>query len=486
MANHEQDYCYDFSGHYAYILVSGKKSLIFEIVAGIRRMRLPFRRFGRSVKPARDGQHYDWFIQLGTSQEASELLSAYNSVLAPFRSQMSREPGTESDDEDGLREVTGIKDDLGPGLAQVKRLIRQFVAVLGGEVSVFASESVVGCLNRETGMWIGVSLDDPPVIEVKFTAKADGVEFRCLVDTVEPASSFFNLTWDAQVSVLQGITEQLQAEADPGNEVAGGDLLELVQDDVSESEAPQVTRESMLAGHDSDLRDRLKKWRRRVANELRVEQYVVLPNETLRDIAHIRPRSHEELLTIGGIGPARLDAHGDSLLREVFLFELKHGAIQPPVDAIHRVMAAKAVLLPYQDRELLDEWARSNDIVSSESAETERDWFQVLVRAEAMLSSGEREQSYDLLFAISDGEPDDVTSRFRLDLFEARRELREKFPIGRFNSMDLAEIEREVFHVLQQEGIDVGSDTSEGKFLWKRGGQDVINLLPNEWPFTSI
>ena len=33
MANHEQDYCYDFSGHYAYILVSGKKSLIFEIVA---------------------------------------------------------------------------------------------------------------------------------------------------------------------------------------------------------------------------------------------------------------------------------------------------------------------------------------------------------------------------------------------------------------------------------------------------------------------
>ena len=248
----------------------------------------------------------------------------------------------------------------------------------------------------------------------------------------------------------------------------------------------QLTHESLHAGHDVDLRDRLAKWRMRVAYERGVEQYVVLPNETLEDIARIRPRNHEELRTIGGIGPTRLDAHGDRILREVFLFELQHGGVLRPGDAIHRVLAAKSVLLPYQDWESLDDWAHSTDIVLSASAESVGEWFQVLVLAEALLVSGKKERAYSLLLAISDGEPVDPVATFRLDLSKARADIREKMSIDQFNLMDVAEIERKVFHVLQQEGIDVGRDTREGEFLWQHGVPDVVDLQSSDWPFNSL
>jgi len=52
--------------------------------------------------------------------------------------------------------------------------------------------------------------------------------------------------------------------------------------------------------------------------------------------------------------------------------------------------------------------------------------------------------------------------------------------------MDVAEIERKVFHVLQQEGIDVGRDTREGEFLWQHGVPDVVDLQSSDWPFNSL
>ena len=373
MTNCEQGYCCDFAGHFAYISVNGGKSLIFEIVAKIRQMDLPFERFGRSVKSARDARRYDWFIKLGRSSELKEMLHDYNAVLNSVRPQLDQAYGVECDPE--------------------------------------------------------------PV---------------------------------------------------HGHEVVGGDLGGLRQDDPPDPGAMQLTHELLHAGPDVDLPDRLRKWRRWVACEQGVKQYVVLPNETLKDIARIRPRNHEELRTIDGIGRTRLDAHGDGILREVFRFESQHGGVLRPGDAIHRVLAAKSVLLPFQDRESLDDWAQSTDIVLSESAESVEEWFGVLVLAEALLASGKKERAYSLLLAISDGEPVDPVATFRLDLFKARADIREKLSIDQFNSMDVAEIEREVLHVLQQEGIDVGRDTTEGKFLWQHGALDVVDLQSSDWPFNSI
>ncbi len=59
----------------------------------------------------------------------------------------------------------------------------------------------------------------------------------------------------------------------------------------------------------------LRRWRTRKAEQRGVETDVVMTNNTLMAIARAHPRSREELAALGVLGPWRLEAYGEDLLR---------------------------------------------------------------------------------------------------------------------------------------------------------------------------
>ncbi len=67
-------------------------------------------------------------------------------------------------------------------------------------------------------------------------------------------------------------------------------------------------------GADQRLMEVLKRWRLETARAQGVPAFVVLTDASLEELARRRPRSEGELLSVKGIGPARLDAYGDDLL----------------------------------------------------------------------------------------------------------------------------------------------------------------------------
>jgi len=68
---------------------------------------------------------------------------------------------------------------------------------------------------------------------------------------------------------------------------------------------------------DSPLYIELKQWRTDTAKEQGVPAYIVFNNRTLAAIAAQHPTSHDELLEVSGIGPAKAERYGDALLEMI-------------------------------------------------------------------------------------------------------------------------------------------------------------------------
>jgi DNA helicase-2/ATP-dependent DNA helicase PcrA len=62
------------------------------------------------------------------------------------------------------------------------------------------------------------------------------------------------------------------------------------------------------------LMDELKRWRLERAKADEVPAYVVFHDTTLRAIAETQPRSLDELASISGVGPSKLERYGADLL----------------------------------------------------------------------------------------------------------------------------------------------------------------------------
>ena len=65
---------------------------------------------------------------------------------------------------------------------------------------------------------------------------------------------------------------------------------------------------------DEELVDRLRGWRLERSQEDEVPAYVVLHDTTLRELAAVRPSTKDELASIKGFGPVKLERYGDDLL----------------------------------------------------------------------------------------------------------------------------------------------------------------------------
>jgi len=69
-----------------------------------------------------------------------------------------------------------------------------------------------------------------------------------------------------------------------------------------------------VAEADHGLVERLRQWRLERSREDGVPAFVVLHDSTLRELAAAQPRSHGELASIKGLGPAKLERYGEDLL----------------------------------------------------------------------------------------------------------------------------------------------------------------------------
>ncbi|HEY6763713.1 MAG TPA: RecQ family ATP-dependent DNA helicase [Candidatus Sulfotelmatobacter sp.] len=69
-----------------------------------------------------------------------------------------------------------------------------------------------------------------------------------------------------------------------------------------------------VSDSDSELREYLREWRRRIAKEQSVPAYVVLHDSSLEEICHIQPGSLGELLEIAGIGERKAETYGKQIL----------------------------------------------------------------------------------------------------------------------------------------------------------------------------
>jgi DNA helicase-2/ATP-dependent DNA helicase PcrA len=70
-------------------------------------------------------------------------------------------------------------------------------------------------------------------------------------------------------------------------------------------------------GADAELVDALKAWRRQRSSDDEVPAYVVATDATLAAIAERRPESEAELLSVPGIGPAKVAKYGEAMLAVV-------------------------------------------------------------------------------------------------------------------------------------------------------------------------
>ena len=91
--------------------------------------------------------------------------------------------------------------------------------------------------------------------------------------------------------------------------------------DAPEPEPPRRRREPAVAPPpDSPLRERLRSWRSETARAAGVPAYVVFNDATLDHLVAAQPLDEAALLDITGIGPVKVERHGDEILEIVSSF----------------------------------------------------------------------------------------------------------------------------------------------------------------------
>lgn len=78
--------------------------------------------------------------------------------------------------------------------------------------------------------------------------------------------------------------------------------------------SPAGVRVTVAVEPDAELRDYLREWRRKTAQEQGVPAYVVLHDTTLDEICRVKPASIAQLLTITGIGERKAEMFGQQIL----------------------------------------------------------------------------------------------------------------------------------------------------------------------------
>lgn len=75
-----------------------------------------------------------------------------------------------------------------------------------------------------------------------------------------------------------------------------------------------MSSQEIIRSPPRNLLSALKDWRKRTADELQRPIYRILPNQVLEDVARLKPRTVEQLGTMGGVGPYTLRQYGKRVI----------------------------------------------------------------------------------------------------------------------------------------------------------------------------
>jgi ATP-dependent DNA helicase RecQ len=79
-------------------------------------------------------------------------------------------------------------------------------------------------------------------------------------------------------------------------------------------------RTSRYDGGGSDLFSHLKELRRKESKKRRLAAYKIFHDQTLHEMAQVKPQSEEELLALYGVGEAKLKKYGKTFLKAITEF----------------------------------------------------------------------------------------------------------------------------------------------------------------------
>jgi len=77
------------------------------------------------------------------------------------------------------------------------------------------------------------------------------------------------------------------------------------------------SKKAGLAGDEEELFQKLRALRRQIADKEQVPAYIVFGDETLRQLASLKPRSRKELLEVSGIGERKAERYGKEFLEAI-------------------------------------------------------------------------------------------------------------------------------------------------------------------------
>jgi ATP-dependent DNA helicase RecQ len=125
--------------------------------------------------------------------------------------------------------------------------------------------------------------------------------------------------------ILDYFDEQLDGCGDACDSCTGENIEEIAaaaKAIARSTRAPRSRTRTVVLGDDAavvdvELFDRLRTVRKRLADENGVPAYIVFSDATLKAMAELRPASEDELLTVPGVGPAKLERYGTEFLAAI-------------------------------------------------------------------------------------------------------------------------------------------------------------------------
>ncbi len=100
-------------------------------------------------------------------------------------------------------------------------------------------------------------------------------------------------------------------------DVCTGETIEAMTKKAPPVGKTRATRAVLLGDADPDLLARLKRLRKQLADRDGVPAYIVFNDRTLTEMAQLQPRTLSDLLTVSGVGAAKLDRYGAEFLAEL-------------------------------------------------------------------------------------------------------------------------------------------------------------------------
>ena len=108
-----------------------------------------------------------------------------------------------------------------------------------------------------------------------------------------------------------------------GRRALTGDIpVQITQPETEQARKERMTvkEPTKTAQRSSELFERLRTLRKRIAGELGIPAYLVFNDATLEDMVTRRPTSEESLLDVSGVGQQKLNRFGDQFIKEIISY----------------------------------------------------------------------------------------------------------------------------------------------------------------------